>query len=162
VQVPFGIDDAIDDFLAPSFLGSKYYDTLSPSDSFTALGLVVGAAIGLAGIAVAYRIWVQRPGTAAQIRERFAGAYQLFKNKWWFDEIIDAIVVRPWAAFGRWGQATFERVFVDGVLVGGPIGIVRAGSAAVRAIQSGFLRVYAGLVLVGLAGLALYFLIQAS
>ena len=51
---------------------------------------------------------------------------------------------------------------VDGVLVGGTTGIVRAGSAAVRAIQSGFLRAYAALVLLGLAGLALYFLIQAS
>jgi NADH-quinone oxidoreductase subunit L len=99
---------------------------------------------------------------STQIRERFTGPYKLFKNKWYFDEAIDAIVVRPWAAFGRWGQATFERVVVDGLLVGGTTGIVRAGSAAVRAIQSGFLRAYAALVLLGLAGLALYFLIQAS
>ena len=70
--------------------------------------------------------------------------------------------MRPFAAFGRFGQGTFERVFVDGALVGGTTGIVRAGSAAVRAIQSGFLRAYAALVLLGLAGLALYFLIQAS
>ena len=53
-------------------------------------------------------------------------------------------------------------MFVNETLVGGPTGIVRAGSAAVRAIQSGFLRAYAALVLLGLAGLALYFLIQAS
>jgi NADH-quinone oxidoreductase subunit L len=162
LQIPFGAVNAIDNFLEPTFAGSKYYGSLSPSDGFTLLGLVIGASLGLAGIAVAYRIWVQRPGTAAQIRERFTGAYTLFKNKWYFDELIDAVVVRPWAAFGRFGQATFERVFVDGVLVGGTTGIVRAGSAAVRAIQSGFLRVYAAFVLLGLAGLALYFLIQAS
>jgi NADH-quinone oxidoreductase subunit L len=162
LQLPFGIDNAIHNFLKPTFEGSKYYEKLEPSDGFVGLGLVIGTLVGLAGIAIAYRIWVQRPGTAAAIRERFSGAYQLFKNKWYFDEIIDALVVRPWAAFGRFGQATFERVFVDGVLVGGTTGIVRAGSAAVRAIQSGFLRVYAAFVLLGLAGLALYFLIQAS
>jgi NADH-quinone oxidoreductase subunit L len=38
---------------------------------------------------------------------------------------------------------------------------VRAGSAAVRAAQNGFLRYYAGLLLVGVAGVALYFLLQA-
>jgi len=162
IQLPFGWDNALDNFLAPSFEGSKYYDSLEASNGFTALDLLLGSVIGLGGIAVAYRVWVQRPGTAAKVRERFTAPYTLFKNKWYFDEAIDAIVVKPWAAFGRWGQAVFERVVVDGLLVGGTTGIVRAGSAAVRAIQSGFLRAYAALVLLGLAGLALYFLIQAS
>jgi NADH-quinone oxidoreductase subunit L len=162
LELPFGIDDVIQKFLAPTFHGSKYYDSLEPSNGLTAIGLIIGATVGILGIALAYRIWVQRPGMATQIRERFTGPYTLFKNKWYFDEIIDAIVIKPWAAVGRWGQAVFERVVVDGVLVGGTTGIVRAGSAAVRAIQSGFLRAYAALVLLGLAGLALYFLIQAS
>jgi len=162
LQLPFGIVDAIDKFLEPSFAGSKYYDSLDPSDGFTLLGLAIGAVLGVAGIALAYRIWVQRPGTAERVRARFGAAYALFKNKWWFDELIDVVVVRPFAAFGRFGQATFERVFINGTLVGGTTGIVRAGSAAVRAIQSGFLRAYAALVLLGLAGLALYFLIRAN
>jgi NADH-quinone oxidoreductase subunit L len=162
LQLPFGIVDAIDKFLEPTFKGSKYYGTLAPSDGFTLLGLAIGAVLGLAGIALAYRIWVQRPGTAERVRTRFRPAYLLFFNKWYFDEIIDAIVVRPFAATGRFAQATFERVFVNGTLVGGTTGIVRAGSAAVRAIQSGYLRLYAALVLLGLAALTLYFLIQAS
>src|SRR5439155_23090548 len=87
LQIPFNAVNAIDNFLEPSFAGSKYYGTLSPSDGFTLLGLVVGAVLGLAGIAVAYRVWVQRPGTAAVVRERFGAAYVLFKNKWWFDEL---------------------------------------------------------------------------
>ena len=73
-------------------------------------------------------------------------------NKWYFDELIDTLIVRPFAWFGRFARNTFERVFVNGVLVGGPSGVVRAGSAAVRAIQSGFLRAYAALLLLGLAG----------
>ena len=39
---------------------------------------------------------------------------------------------------------------------------MRAGSAAVRAAQSGYLRYYAALLLLGLAGLALYFLLAGS
>ncbi len=76
--------------------------------------------------------------------------------------LIDFLVIRPFAWFGRWGRNTFERVVVNGAIVGGAAGAVRAGSAAVRAIQSGYLRYYAALLLLGLAGLGLYFLISAS
>ena len=85
-----------------------------------------------------------------------------FVHKWYFDELIDTVVVRPFAWFGRFARDVFERVVINGVLVGGPAGAVRAGSAAVRAVQSGFLRYYAALLLLGVSGLGLYFLIAAS
>ena len=39
---------------------------------------------------------------------------------------------------------------------------MRAGSAAVRAAQSGYLRYYAALLLLGLTALALYFLVAGT
>ena len=69
--------------------------------------------------------------------------------------------MRPWAWLGRFGRQTFERVVVNGTLVGGTTGLVRAGSAAVRATQNGFLRAYAALLVVGLVAVGLYFLLQA-
>jgi len=160
IQVPH-VDDVVTKFLAPTFADSKYAG-VEPSSSLVNFGLVLGTVIGLAGIALAYRIWVLKPGSAAAWRERFALPYRVFVNKWWFDEAIDFLVVRPFAAFGSFARQTFERVFVDGVLVGGPTGIVRAGSSAVRAIQTGFLRYYAALLLLGGAAVLLYFLIAAS
>src|SRR4051794_36571718 len=150
----------LDDFLEPAFAGSSV--VANPSDSLLVLGLVLGAALGLAGIFVAYTVWVRRPGTSARWLERFRGPHRLFVNKWYFDELIDLLVVRPALWFGRWGQQTFERVFVNNTLVGGPSGIVRAGSAAVRAAQSGFLRAYAALLLFGVVAVGLYFLIQSA
>ena len=161
LQLPFHGTDVIHNFLAPSFEGSRYYESLDPSDGFTLIGLVLGAVLGLAGIALAYRIWVQRPGTAAALRVRLAPAHRLFVNKWYFDELISAAVIRPFAWFGRFGQQTFERVFVQGTLVGGSTGIVRAGSATVRALQSGLMRSYAALLVFGTVGLGLYFLLQS-
>jgi NADH-quinone oxidoreductase subunit L len=70
--------------------------------------------------------------------------------------------VRPVAWFGRWGRDSFERVVISGALVGGTSGIVRAGSAAVRALQTGLLRSYAGLVFAGLSGVLLYLLLRAA
>ena len=135
---------------------------LDPSDALIAFGLVLGTVLGLAGIFIAYRVWVVQPGTSARVQERFAFLHRLFVNKWYFDELIDLVVVRPWAWVGRFGQQTFERVIINGLFVGGTTGIVKAGSAAARALQNGFLRAYAAMLVLGIVAVAFYFLIQSS
>jgi NADH-quinone oxidoreductase subunit L len=70
-------------------------------------------------------------------------------------------VVRPFAWAGRFARDTFERLFVDDTLVGGTTGLVRAGSAAVRAAQSGFVRYYVALLVLGVTGVGFYFLLQS-
>jgi len=159
IQVP-RVDGVVDDFLAPTFTDSRLYATPTRTGNLT-VGLILGAVLGLVGVALAYRIWVQRPGTAARIRERLEPLYELFVHKWYFDDLIDLAVVRPGAWVGRFAQQTFERMFVNGALVGGTTGVVRAGSSAVRAAQSGFVRYYAALLVAGLTGVALYFLLQS-
>jgi NADH-quinone oxidoreductase subunit L len=161
LQIP-GVTEAEHNFLEPTFADSKFYEGLNPSATSSWIGLIVGTLVGLAGIGIAYQLWVRDREAPARLRARLGGLHRFFSHKWYFDEAIDTVIVRPFAWFGRFGRNTFERVFVNGVLVGGPSGVVRAGSAAVRAIQSGFLRAYAALLLFGLAALALYFLISAS
>jgi NADH-quinone oxidoreductase subunit L len=162
VQIP-KVDFVIDDFLRPSFATSTLYEPHT-RNGLLALGLVLGTLLGLSGIAIAYRVWVARPGTATAVRERTAigrALYRLFANKWYFDELIDALVVRPAAAAGGFARDTFERLFVEDTLVGGTTGLVRAGSAAVRAAQSGFVRYYAALLVLGVTGVGFYFLLQS-
>jgi NADH-quinone oxidoreductase subunit L len=149
-----------DHFLEPTFEDSTLYER-DPSGGLIAFGLLLGAAVGIAGILVAYFIWVKNPQIAVDVRRRLEPLHRLFVNKWYFDELIDMLVVRPALWFGAWAQQTFERVFVNGLLVGGTTGVVRAGSSAVRAAQTGFLRYYALLVVAGMVALALYFLLNA-
>jgi NADH-quinone oxidoreductase subunit L len=165
-QIP-KVDFLIDDFLRPSFATSKLYEPHT-KNGLLVFGLTLGTLIGLAGIAIAYRVWVvgRDPAhpAAARIRARVPGGqalYTLFINKWYFDELIDLLVVRPAAAAGAFARDTFERVFVEETLVGGTTGIVRAGSAAVRAAQSGFVRYYAALLILGVTGVGFYFLLQS-
>jgi NADH-quinone oxidoreductase subunit L len=159
LQIP-KVDFVIDDFLKPSFATSALYETHT-KNGLLAFGLLLGTALGLAGIAIAYRIWVAKPGTSTAIRARFGAVYTLLINKWYFDELIDAAVVKPMAAVGRFAQGTFERVVVEGALVDGTVSIVKAGSAAVRAVQTGLLRYYAALLMVGVTVVGLYFLLQS-
>jgi NADH-quinone oxidoreductase subunit L len=159
VQVP-GVDDIIVNFLRPTFAGSPLYEPHT-KDGLLIFGMVLGTVLGLTGIAIAYRIWVRKPGTSAAIEARFKPAYELLVNKWYFDELIAFLIVRPAAAVGGFAMNTFEQVFVQDTLIGGTTGLVRAGSAAVRAVQNGFLRYYAALLVLGVAGVGFYFLLQS-
>jgi NADH-quinone oxidoreductase subunit L len=160
VQIP-GVDNALTRFLEPTFADSTIARH-EPSTSSAWLGLVVGAAIALAGIAIAYRIWVLAPAAATSLRERLAPVHKFLVNKWYYDELIDLVIVRPALWLGRLAESVFERSLVQGFLTGGPVAIVRASSAAVRRTQTGFLRYYAAAVIVGVTGTALYFLVSSS
>jgi NADH-quinone oxidoreductase subunit L len=159
-QVP-GVTDAIESFLAPTFEDSAYHD-VHPSDSAEWIGLLVGGLISLGGIAAAYHAYVRRRGITLALRDRFAHVHAFLINKWYFDELFDAVFVRPLATAGTFGRAVIETRFVQGFIVGGATGVVRAGTSFARAIQTGYLRAYALLLLVGIAALALYFLLASS
>ncbi len=159
VEIP-KVTDWLERFLAPSFADSAI--VRHPSDGLLAFGLLLGTVVGLVGIGIAYYVWVLKPGTAARLQARLRPLHTFLFNKWYFDELIDFLVVRPGAWFGRFGQQTFERLFVNGTMVDGTTGLVKAGSAAVRGAQTGFLRYYAGLLIAGLTALGLYFLLQST
>jgi NADH-quinone oxidoreductase subunit L len=159
LQIP-KVTHAVDAFLEPTFHDSALY-AREPSGGLIAFGLVLGAAVGLAGIGVAYYVWVRNPGLSERVRARLAPVHTVLVNRWYFDELIDLLAVRPSQWFGSFAQQTFERLFVNGVLVGGATGLVRVGSSAVRAAQTGFLRYYAAMLVVGMVGLTSYFLLLA-
>ena len=102
-----------------------------------------------------------RPGTSLRLRERFTGVYVFLSHKWYFDEIIDTLIVRPVLWLGRLVDTTGERGVIGGV-TDATAGAVRATSAAVRRTQTGFLRYYAALMIVCVGGVALYFLISST
>jgi NADH-quinone oxidoreductase subunit L len=160
LSVP-GISDAIENFLEPTFGDSRFHDT-APSDGAELLGLVAGAVIAIAAIGLAWWVYVRQPGTATRIRERVPRVHTFLVNKWYFDELYDALFVRPVATFGGFGRRVIETDFVQGVIVGGATGIVRMSTSFARAIQTGYLRAYALVLLVGVAGLTLYFLVNSS
>jgi NADH-quinone oxidoreductase subunit L len=160
VFLPFAAFEPLKTFLEPTFADSIVKHP--PNETLEIFGLVLSVVIVLAILPIAYRVWAVGDGRASAWQQRFAPLHRLFVNKWYFDELIGLLVVRPVLWAGRWARDTFERIFVDGALVGGTSGLVRAGSAAVRALQTGLLRSYAGLVVVGLAAIVLFFLIRSA
>ncbi len=156
-----GVTDAIENFLDPTFADSRFHD-VAPSDGAQLFDLLIGGLVSLAGIAVAYHLYVRRRGLTRVLQERFSGLHHFLVNKWYFDELYDLLVVRPVAAAGNFAQSVVETEFVQGTIVGGATGVVRVGTSMARAVQTGYLRAYAFLLLTGVLGLVLYFLISSS
>jgi NADH-quinone oxidoreductase subunit L len=159
VQIP-GVDDVVTKFLDPVWAGSPLA-AIEPSTLADWEGLGIGGVIALLGIGIAYVLYVARPELPGKLESRLRPLHTLFANKWYFDEAIDFLVVRPALAIGRFANRVFERVVVDG-LVNGTEGTVRGAGGVVRAVQNGFVRSYALLLIAGFAGLALYFLLSSS
>jgi NADH-quinone oxidoreductase subunit L len=160
IAIP-GVDNVLEKFLEPTFEDSRFADT-HPSTGDEWIGLVVGAVISIVGIGLAWRVYIREPGTAARLIERFPRVHAFLVNKWYFDELYDALFVRPAATAGAFSRRVIETDFVQGTIVGGATGIVRVGTSFARAIQTGYLRAYALLLLLGVAGLTLYFLLNSS
>jgi NADH-quinone oxidoreductase subunit L len=159
IQVP-GVDEVVGKFLEPVFAESPLTQ-IHASTGAEWFGLAIGAVISLVGIGIAYWLYILRPGTTAKLIERFRPIHTFLYNKWYFDEAIDILIVRPILAIGRFANRTFERLVVNGIVNGTRETVAGAGGI-VRAVQSGFIRGYALLLLAGFAGLALYFLIVSS
>jgi NADH-quinone oxidoreductase subunit L len=159
LQIP-GVDDVIDKFLRGSFLDSSLYEAF-PSVAADWEGLGVGGTVAIAGIALAYLVYVRRPGTTAALIRRFRPVHSFLFNKWYFDELYDAVIYRPTLAVGRFANSVFEPVVVQG-LVTAAVDTVRGLGVVVRGAQSGFVRAYALLLVGGFAGLGLYFLIVSQ
>jgi NADH-quinone oxidoreductase subunit L len=156
LQIP-GVTHVIDTFLEPTFEESRF-GGLEISSGIEALVLVVSGIGALAGIGAAWFVYVARPGTGPRLARRFARLHGFLEHKWYFDELYDALLVRPTRALGEGASNVFERVVIQG-MVGGATVAVRVGSSIVRVAQSGLLRYYALLLLAGVGGLTLYFLV---
>ncbi|HVY97520.1 MAG TPA: NADH-quinone oxidoreductase subunit L [Solirubrobacterales bacterium] len=160
VQVP-GVDKMVTNFLDPVFADSPLA-AIEPSNTAAWIGLAIGAAISLAGIGIAWWLYVASPATPRRLQERFAAVHTFLYNKWYFDEAIDVLVVRPALAVGRFANRIFERYVIDGAITGGAEETVGRAGAIVRTFQNGVVRTYGLFLVFGAVGLALYFLIQQS
>ena len=80
--------------------------------------MAVGAALLLLGIGAAFYLYMVAPGSTLRLRDRFHRTHRFLVNRWYFDELIDALVYRPVVAIGRFANNTFERFVIQGIVTG--------------------------------------------
>lgn len=88
--------------------------------------------------------------------------YRFLLNKWYFDELYDAIFVRPAIAIGRLFWRTGDQRIIDGL---GPDGIsarVLDVTRGVVRVQTGYVYHYAFAMLIGVAALVTFYLFRGA
>ena len=114
-------------------------------------------ATGLLGIALATWFYIFNPALPVMLATRFRPVYLFLLNKWYFDELYNAIFVRPavWLAREFWQVGDVS--IIDGV-PNGLAALTQDGSRQVVRLQTGSIAVYAFTMLIGLVGLIGIFL----
>ncbi len=144
-------------------------------DMGTLIGLMAGAiGIALGGWGLAHYLYAIKPGTADAWSERFAGAYRTLLNKYYVDELYDAVIVEPCKRLGRlWDwidQHVIDR-FIRGIDRGADVSaagvtwtekhVIYAGLNVIgyanhlaawswRKLQTGLVNHYAAVIVIGL------------
>jgi NADH-quinone oxidoreductase subunit L len=155
----FGIPDSnsLANYLAPAMAASEPH-ALEHSTEYAMAGAAVGLA--LAGIALAWLLYVRRPELPARITAAFAGFYRLLLNKYYVDEIYDATIVRPTVQISD--KVLFRAVdagLIDGVGINGTARLVRSVAAnGLKYVQTGFTQSYVFLMIIGTVAIIGYLL----
>ncbi|GAB4263587.1 MAG: NADH-quinone oxidoreductase subunit L [Pararhodobacter sp.] len=110
----------------------------------------------LIGLGVAYVFYIAKPETPRKLAEAQPILYRFLLNKWYFDEIYDAVFVRPALAIGRFLWKRGDGATIDGFLNGLSMGVMPMLNRAYARAQSGYVFHYAFAMVIGIAVLVTY------
>ncbi|MCF1742405.1 NADH-quinone oxidoreductase subunit L [Paradevosia shaoguanensis] len=105
------------------------------------------------GFLAAWQMYIRDTAIPKNLAKANPGLYQFLLNKWYFDELYNAIFVRPafWLGNALWRG--FDDWLVDKTIVEGLGNRVKDVTARVVKLQSGYLYHYAFAMLIGVAAL---------
>jgi NADH-quinone oxidoreductase subunit L len=105
--------------------------------------MAVSVGIAAAGIYVAYWIYLHHIEVAASLQQRYLRVYRVLLNKYYVDEVYDAVIVEPAVKTSEeilW--KVVDITLIDG-LVNGAAKVVGAIAQTLRKIQTGVAQFYA-------------------
>ncbi len=144
--------------------------------------MFLSSALAVLTLWYGYRLYDKHPEKATAFKERFAGAYNVLKNKYWVDEIYDASVIQNFYRLCR-GALSFDTRVVDGAVhlvrnvtvgtsylsvfwdtwvVDGLVNLtgrtIRGASGVLRHLQTGLAQFYASVMVFGLFVLICFYM----
>lgn len=118
--------------------------------------------VGLAGIALAWMMYIARPGLGPRTAAAFRPLDRLFARKWYFDELYDWLFVRSSFAIGRGLWRGGDGAVIDGLGPDGLAGMTRAVARRLSLLQSGYVYHYAFAMLIGVVCLVTWYFFGVS
>jgi NADH-quinone oxidoreductase subunit L len=135
-------------YLAPSLAALPHGEAHHPSAA--TLLFLIGAAstVALTGIYAAYAVYGRTSDLAERVAAGLPGAYRVLWNKYYVDELYDALFIRPYVELSRLFWQVVDTQIIDGAING--IGeLTRWTGGRVRRLQNGNVQTYALAMLIG-------------
>ena len=107
----------------------------------------------LIGFITAWYMYIRNPAFPAKLAENQRPLYNFLLNKWYFDELYDAIFVRPSLAIGRFLWKRGDENTIDGGINGLALGVVPFLTKLAGRAQSGYVFTYAFAMVLGIVGI---------
>jgi NADH-quinone oxidoreductase subunit L len=117
----------------------------------------VSVLAGLIGLATAWAMYGRQPVRADDIGVARGPLHRLVLNKYYVDEIYNALFVRPLFALCAWCARVFDLGVIDGAVNGVGRAVV-AWARGLRRVQTGFVMNYALTMLLGAVAMAAFLL----
>ena len=152
----------------PSSNGTAFAHFLSPAlpleESEHSAGvafslLVLSALVAISGVALAWMVYGRTPVRAASIGVARNPLHKLLIDKYYVDEIYDALFVKPIYHLSLWLARVFDPGVIDG-LVNGVATVVAGWSRGLRRVQTGFVMNYALGILLGAVAVVAYLMVR--
>ena len=105
----------------------------------------------VAGFVAAVLFYIVAPGLPGALARAQRPLYQFLLNKWYFDELYDAIFVRPALRLGAVLWKRGDGTLIDGAVNGVALGIIPALTRLAGRVQSGYIFHYAFAMFIGIA-----------
>jgi NADH-quinone oxidoreductase subunit L len=111
------------------------------------------------GFVGAYIAYIAKPDIPAKFVATFSGLHNFVYRKWYFDELYDAIFVKPAFWLGRKFWQLGDIGTIDRFGPNGIAWVVERSAGAAKSIQSGYVYTYALIMLLGLVAAVTYVLL---
>jgi NADH-quinone oxidoreductase subunit L len=111
--------------------------------------MALSVGVAAAGIGIAAFFWFRRHDGAAGLARSFGGPYRVLLNKYYVDEIYDALIVQP---IKRTSAGALWKGVDAGLIDGSVNGVgasVQGASQTLRQLQTGSIRTYAASLFLG-------------
>ncbi len=122
---------------------------------------LMALSIGIAffGIAVATVMYLMNPDLPRKFTKAFPKLHRAVFNKWYVDEIYDAMVVNPTKNFGTFCWRGFDVKIIDGI-VNGTAKLIGLCSAGLKYTQTGLFHNYALAMVLGMVVMVAIFVLR--
>ena len=146
----------LDHFLEPVF---EVAGAVTEPPEFDIVLASVTVILALGALFVAYRVYALRQWkkTFRDPLARVLGVFfEGFEQRWYADDVYDSVVIRPFKAIAGFLSRVFDPRGIDG-LVNGAARLIGLGGAGLREAQTGYVRSYALVFLIGVLAVIGYF-----